>query len=391
MQNRRIFLKSTVLLGTAATLPVHNLLAQSAETTIKPVGDGLATVSYSQEVMRKKTPPRKIAIPDVGEYKVLKGDFHIHSVFSDGKVMPQDRVLEAVDNGLDVISITDHIEYRPHFGTSHVSYGGRSKVKLLDKNDDHNIAYDIAKPEADKNNLILVRGTEITKRTMPPGDINAIFLKDVNPIAAVVDDWKQMLAVASEQGGFVFWVHPGAIAPTNGGLKPGEPMSFTSEHEDVFKKGHLHGVEVFNGSGYYPIVSQWCEERNLAMLANSDIHGTEWNTFGHQNPLRPITLILAEERTHDSVREAFFARRTIAWAANLIIGRQPWVEQLFRSCVEIKKTASGLTLQNLSDIPCVIGGKELSAQGALAIGQTQKLTVNNWFVGMNKPLEINVE
>ena len=393
MTHRRNFLKSAALFGAAVTLPVHNLFAQSAESGVKPVGDGLSEVSYGQELSRKKT-PRQITIPDVEGYKVLKGDFHIHSVFSDGIVMPQERVLEAVDNGLDAIAITDHIEYRPHFGTSHSSYGGRSKIKLLDKNDDHNIAYDLAKPEADKNKLILVRGTEITRRTLPPGDINAIFLEDVNPVAAAADDWKTMLAVAADQGGFVFWNHPGWIAPGNGGMQPGETMRFTDEHDVAYKKGHLHGVEVFNGVNYYPIVSQWCAERNLAMLANSDVHATEWNTYGHQNTLRPVTLVLAKERTHDSLREAFFARRTIAWAANLIVGKQPWVEKLFRACVEVKKTGTGLSLQNLSDIPCVIeaSGKssKLSAKGSLEIAASPKLTVSNWFVGMGKPLEVVV-
>ena len=361
--------------------------------------DGAFAVSHRQ-VRRTAPPPRKITIPDVGEYKVLKGDFHIHSVFSDGVAMPKDRVLEAIDNGLDVISITDHIEYRPFFGNNHISYGGPNRagnVKLLDKNDDHNIAFDLAKPEADRQNLILVRGTEITKRTMPPGDLNAIFIEDANPIAAVVDDWKEMLAVASDQGGFVFWVHPGSVAPTNGGLQPGEPMSFTSEHEDVYKKGHLHGVEIFNGSTYYPIVSQWCAERNLAMLATSDVHGTEWNTYGHQNPLRPITLILAKERTHDSVREAFFARRTIGFAAGMVLGSREWLEKLFTACVTMIVRPGLLELTNKSDIPCLVqaGGaiRELPVQGQLSMYRgtsVKKLTVSNWLVDVGKPLEIDL-
>src|SRR5690554_7062845 len=55
-----------------------------------------------------------IRIPDIDGYKTLKGDFHIHTVFSDGKVWPDQRVKEAWNEGLDVIAITDHIEYRPN-------------------------------------------------------------------------------------------------------------------------------------------------------------------------------------------------------------------------------------------------------------------------------------
>jgi len=383
--NRRELLKCFALLGTAAALPTRPLFAEGISLP-KPVGDGLSIVHHNEELLRTKT-PRKITIPDAGEFKVLKGDFHMHTLFSDGRVMPRDRVLEAVDNGLDVIAITDHIEYHPYLG------GG--SLKFAENNDDLNRPYNLAKAEADKNKLILIRGGEITKSEW---HLNALFIQDLNALAAVMDDWQKMLAVSAEQGGFNFWNHPNWIDGTPDkppfGLKPGEPMRFFDEIEAVRLKGHLHGIEAFNGTGYFPIVLDWCNERDLALLANSDIHPSEWDLYGHQNPLRPMTLILAEDRSYESVREAFFAKRTIGWAANMILGRQPWVEKLFRSCVEIKKTASGVTLQNISDIPCVIetNGKTLglSAQGTVEIpdASAKKLTVSNWFVGMNKPLEI---
>ena len=52
--------------------------------------------------------------PDIPGFKTLKCDFHMHTVFSDGNVWPTVRVDEAVREGLDVIAITDHIEYQPH-------------------------------------------------------------------------------------------------------------------------------------------------------------------------------------------------------------------------------------------------------------------------------------
>jgi len=381
MSDRRHFLKQLALLGTVAVSPFSVAWGQneSASSPAVPSADGQFAVSYGN--IRTRKPARKITVPDVGEYKVLKGDFHIHTVFSDGAVMPQARVAEAVDNGLDVISITDHIEYRPNFG------GGR--LKLLDKNDDFNIAYDLAKPEADKQNLILVRGTEITKG-MPPGHFNALFIEDANPIAAVVDDWKRMLAVACDQGGFIHWNHPNFP-----GFQPGDPMRFMDEHEETYKNGHLHGIEIFNGTTYYPIVSQWCEERNLGTIANSDIHASEWNTYGDQNLLRPMTLIFAKERTHDSVKEAFFARRTVGFAAGMVLGPQEWLNKLFAACVTVNTRPGLLELVNKSDIPCQVqaGGamRELPAQGRLNIYRSNnlnKLTVMNWLVGMNQPLEI---
>ena len=55
-----------------------------------------------------------LPVPDVPGFKTLKGDFHLHTVFSDGDVWPTVRVSEAWRDGLDVIAITDHNEYHPY-------------------------------------------------------------------------------------------------------------------------------------------------------------------------------------------------------------------------------------------------------------------------------------
>ena len=57
---------------------------------------------------------KKINFPEIDGYKVLVCDPHIHSVFSDGGVWPTIRVEEGIREGLDVVSITDHLEYQPH-------------------------------------------------------------------------------------------------------------------------------------------------------------------------------------------------------------------------------------------------------------------------------------
>ena len=61
---------------------------------------------------------------------MVGADLHIHTTFSDGSVWPNIRVSEA-EKGLDLISITDHLEYQPHH-------------KDL-PNPDRNRSYDIAK------------------------------------------------------------------------------------------------------------------------------------------------------------------------------------------------------------------------------------------------------
>jgi hypothetical protein len=110
---------------------------------------------------------RSLKFPDIAGYKTMKCDLHQHTVFSDGSVWPDIRVLEALMDGLDVISLTEHLEYQPH--------------KADIPHPDRNRAYQIATEEAKNHKLIVVNGSEITRR-MPPGHCNAIFISDANKL-----------------------------------------------------------------------------------------------------------------------------------------------------------------------------------------------------------------
>ena len=78
---------------------------------------------------------RKIVFPDLEDYKTLKCDLHIHTVFSDGNVWPTIRVEEALKDGLDAISLTEHIEYQPH----------KTDIPHPDRNRSFQIAKEFAK------------------------------------------------------------------------------------------------------------------------------------------------------------------------------------------------------------------------------------------------------
>ena len=150
---------------------------------------------------------RKLFFPDLDNYKTLLTDFHQHTVFSDGLVWPTIRVEEAVKDGLDAISLTDHLEYQPF-----------SKDV---PNPDRNRVYIVAKDFTDRINktvdkkLIIINGQEIT-RSMPPGHINAIFLEDANKLLHP-DDSLKGIEEANKQNAFVFWNHPGWPAQRSDG------------------------------------------------------------------------------------------------------------------------------------------------------------------------------
>jgi len=242
---------------------------------------------------------RKIVnLPDLPGYVTMKCDFHLHTIFSDGNVWPTVRVGEAWRDGLDAIAITDHLEYSPH----------KDYVPV-----DHNAGWKIAETTARDYNIILVKGTEIT-RSMPPGHVNALFLQDASLLA--VDSVMDAYAAAIKQGAFLHWNHPGWKAQEPDGI----PKLYDI-HKKLLEKKWLHGIEFFNGTDNYPLVMTFCKQYNLTVVANSDSHGVISEDYKDENN-RPMTLVFAKTRTHDAIKEAMFAGRTLAYSDNIIAGKE---------------------------------------------------------------------
>lgn len=277
-----------------------------------------------------------VRIPDVLGYKALKCDFHMHTVFSDGQVWPTVRAVEAWSNGLDAFSITDHIEYIPH----------KDDVKV-----DFNRSYEIARSTAHGYGLTLLRGAEIT-RPMPPGHINAIFLQDAS--ALDVEDWSDAVKAAYDQGAFIFWNHPGWT-----GQQPDGIARWYDEHTDMVEKGWIKGIEVVNHVSYYPEAHRWCLDKNLTMLANSDVHAPIQTSFDPmQGEHRPMTIVLAKDNTAESIKEALLDRRTVLYYKDWLIGEEKYLSPIFMESIEMApanltlkgKASGGIKISNYSDI-----------------------------------------
>ncbi len=257
-----------------------------------------------------------ILIPDVGSYPVLKCDFHMHTVFSDGHVWPSVRIQEAWTEGLDVLAITDHVEYKPN------------KNDVTASNDR---SWELAGNLAAENGLTLIKGTEITRST-PPGHFNALFIGDGSVYISDNSPEKdeQALLKAKEQDAFLFWNHPGWKANQIEGSY--EWIDFVDRFH---KEGVIRGIEVFNGFGFYKKALDWCVDKNLTVLGNSDLHnlvGYEYN--GDEYTHRTMTLVFARDRSETSVREALEAGRTVAWSSKYLAGKEENVRNLFYACVE---------------------------------------------------------
>jgi len=278
---------------------------------------------------------KEMKLPDIEGYKTLKCDFHMHTIFSDGMVWPEYRVEEAWREGLDAISITDHIENQP--SKKYVS-------------GDHNSSYELALPTAIEKDILLIKGGEIT-RSMPPGHLNALFVEDVNKLD--VPKVTDALEEAKKQGAFILWNHPGWEA------QQPDTCLWMPMHQELFEKGLIHGIEVFNEFEYYPVVLDWCINRKLAVIGNSDIHGIVADVYDLNKQYRPVTLVFAKERSIPAIKEALFAGRTIALFNNILAGKEELLLQFFRASVSVRHTGRGnlYEVSNNSIINYEITGK----------------------------------
>lgn len=279
---------------------------------------------------------------EIPGYVTLKCDFHSHTVFSDGEVWPTFRIREAVKDGLDAIAITDHLEYHPH--------------KMYVKGED-NSAFAIAKNYSERNDLILIRAAEVTRK-MPPGHLNLLFLPD----SITFEDTAFMAVIkqAVGEGAFVQWNHPGWDAQQPDGV-----ARKTDLHLMMIENGWLHGIEIFNDGVFYPGVMEWCLEDNLAMTGNTDIHGTTAEVVSSSGDShRAMTLVFAKERSERALKEALFLGRTLVWYGDTLAGKQEFAEPFVRSCLKRSGPVYQdskyhyYRIENVSDIPysLVAGG-----------------------------------
>jgi predicted metal-dependent phosphoesterase TrpH len=304
---------------------------------------------YEFPGMNQQNCRQLINIPDIKGYQTLKCDFHIHTVFSDGQEWPSMRVNEAWNDGLDAIAITDHIEYRPN------------KDIVVS---DFNKSYEIAKRAGDGIDMIVIQGTEITRKK-PFGHMNALFIQDANKID--VPNELDAVDEAVKQGAFILWNHPGW---------PNDTSTFYPVQKKLISEKKLHGAEVFNAWEYYPKVIDWCKDKNLAYFANSDIHYTSGNIYRGEFR-RPMTLVFAKERSVEGIKEALFAGRTVACFNNILAGKEEYLKELIKNSLFVKvinKAKNTVELSNKSDIAFQI--KYGTLMYSIAVKPNQAIRIN---------------
>ena len=341
---------------------------------------------------------KEIILPQVNGYNVYKADLHTHTIFSDGQVNPVFRMDEAWEDGLDIIAVTEHLEYRPYEnnlveytqkynkGKYDKAVNNRIGSKAPDKNGimvDLNYSVSQAKIAAKKHNLILIPGIEITRDGATVGHFNALFTKDNNTIYD--PDPVQSVRNANAQGALVMHNHPGWKRTD---LVP------TQTEATIYAEGLVDGIEVMNSNDFYPGIIDRAREKNFFVAANTDVHGSTARDYRLLGYDRPMTLVFAKERTLDAVREALESRRTLAYGYNTVCGDEQLLKDYFSAGMKVSviRTSSRnihLAVTNMTTITYLVSQnnqnpRRLSPFHTVWFGipldaKTLDLTVHNMF------------
>ena len=252
------------------------------------------------------------AFPRVGGFEVLWGDFHIHTIHSDGKLTPAERVLEAWRYGYDAIAITDHGNYK---------------------------AYKEALPLAKTLGLILIRGLETgvaNKEHFVALGVSEDY-EPRNPHRWAESQgqeqvfYQEELRRIAEDGGVVIYAHPhvGLREPTLWGIGQGIIQGVEVKNGVV---GRGWNTAETHGTWCYPWGLEWAKEHNLAVFANSDAHGRRGENA------EPVTLLFVKKRSDKGVLDAIRGRRTIAWFDGMLWGGEKVLADLIRSSIGVRHT-----------------------------------------------------
>ena len=303
----------------------------------------------SVEAQQKKTPQvvrtctevalrrNEIHIPQVKGYNVYKGDFHVHTTYSDGRVNPAGRVTEAWVDGLDIIAITDHYEgqrgVRNFFKVAApynedgqpTKYQSASDAKKVMVN--FNAIHREAEKQLEKSGypMLLVKGCEMARDPKTHGHFNCIFVQDPNVLYD--PDLKVAFKRVHEQGGIVIHNHPSYKRGTT---------DKTDWHEEVYKEGLIDGIEVANGYSYYPLMVNRCLDENLIMFGNTDEHGQTSQKYASTGNHRTMTFVLAKELTEKAIKEAILKRRTLVYSGGNVIGEEKWLVELLNASIDCR-------------------------------------------------------
>ena len=378
-----------------------------------------ASAQYYQDAANKDMlhirQPRNIQrtefyAPSIDGYTAYKADLHTHTIFSDGHLSMESRVREAWIDGLDVMAVTEHLEYRPHEETlvkylnKYMTPGTKARAySFVSKNEpakgaimiDLNFPVELAKKTAEAFDITIIPGIEITRKPDEYCHFNALFTTDNN---AIYDpDTKTSIQNAKAQGALVMHNHPG-WRRTNLEPTPFEKM--------VYKEKLIDGIEIMNGSEFYPKAITRALKHNFFFSSNTDTHQPTAERYSCTGARRNMTLIFAKDKSLASLREAIDARRTLAYSFGTVAGEETLLRKFLEASLTVRRignTDKGrkqVLITNNSSVEWLLGRSnkrtEILGAGASIIVELRSaadsnvLNVLNTWYGEDKHLTLDL-
>ena len=313
---------------------------------------------------RQTSPERiEIMLPQVNGYNVYKADLHLHTIFSDGSVTPEYRVREAWYDGLDVVASTEHVEVRPYEGKmvtflkGYVPEGTKAfntgiSVKPADDRGiqvDLNYSTKLYQQAAPGYGITVIPGIEITRDPKTIGHYNALFVKDNNTIYDA--DPAQSIRNAKAQGAIIMQNHPGWRRTD---------LSMLEFEKKVYGEGLIDGIEIMNGAEFYPKAIDRAMTNGFFMASNTDAHNATYESYRLNGTFRNMTLILAKDKSLESLREALLAHRTLAYAYGSLAGEEQLLKDFAKAALAVKvlstdaKGKKTVALTNTTSFPYLL-------------------------------------
>lgn len=291
------------------------------------------TMTHNKEIRHE------IILPQVRGLNIYKADLHTHTIFSDAHVTPEYRVQEAWLDGLDVIAITEHVEYRDYeqkmidFLSGYLPADTEAvNTNLLDKGPekggiqvDLNLPIRLAEKAGERYGIVVVPGAEISRTPETIGHYNAIFVKDINTIYH--PDCYESFRRAKAQGALVVHNHPGWRRPS---------MEIGPFEQRAYDEGLIDGIETFNSADLYPQAIDRAKKYGFFMVGATDAHISVARDYLMHTPIRNMTMIFAKDKSLESLREALVNGMAIAYGWGTLSGEESLLKDLFKASMQTR-------------------------------------------------------
>jgi len=249
----------------------------------------------------------------------LKGDLHMHSIYSDGRTTPFALVLASLDRGMDFISVTDHDCYEGSQNAiekvkkndidllvltgEEVSVGGKKDMAIAQGNG-HILSINANKSIEDQRKDTKKYKKELQEIVEVLNE--DIIDKNIDPVHYAKNIW--VINKIKEAEGISILAHPNWV------YRDGKYHLHQAFYKEMLRSSHLDGVEVFgeekihehNNMTHLTALQTKNKHKYLAPFANSDAHDSD-HEIGDR-----FTIVFVKDKSASSIITAIKEGTTCA-------------------------------------------------------------------------------